>query len=183
MSEVLETAPVKGLNREASKWGEGDAAAAQVEAQRGDAPSSDEDDDGDADDDDDSFSSPMDLMRKMLGMGDEKELPVDEQLTLLKEAADGFINRPSFEVGELITPRKHSSTKGAGNPHIVVEVLDDPIDTAKMASVEVGSNAMGKKIDLRVLCIYGDRVAAHLVESAEFVRWIPSENADPDAKS
>lgn len=64
----------------------------------------------------------------------------------------------------MVTPSKYTGTRGAGRPHIFVEVRDrveedNAIDTSKHPGTDRApppSNVYGKLLDLRVLAIDSD---------------------------
>ena len=94
---------------------------------------------------------------------DETSILLEAAVMRLKEAYPRYTSKNPFEAGDLVTPVKGSNVKGAGNPHLVVEVFD-PI--VKM--FEAGSNG-NAPLDMRVICITpNDNISAYYVEHADF---------------
>ena len=71
-----------------------------------------------------------------------------------------------FKTGDIVTPREHFTVKGAGDPHIVVDLMADvrPLFDAG----EPGSNAWGKRVDMRIIPLSNGNRVSHWVESFEF---------------
>lgn len=88
-----------------------------------------------------------------------------EALVEFQKGYAAFLSGCSFKPGDLITPRKGTNMKGAGKPHVVLEVRDrpDPIFID-----EPGTTQFGARCDLRVASFYGDTMARHWVESIDF---------------
>lgn len=91
-----------------------------------------------------------------------------EALVEFQKSYAAFLVVCPFKVGDLITPRKGTSMKGAGKPHVVLEVIDRP---APHFTDEPGSTAFGRRFDVRVASFYGGDMARHWVESIDFDRY------------
>ncbi|WP_051949290.1 hypothetical protein [Methylosinus sp. PW1] len=88
----------------------------------------------------------------------------------LREAGERYAVGNLFRIGDIVTPRKDSDVKGAGDPHVVIETKDS--SKAEFAFVGApGSNTFGQRLDLRVLHISNDRIVPHWVESWQFEWW------------
>lgn len=73
-----------------------------------------------------------------------------------------------FKPGDLVTPRKGYNTKGAGEPHIVLEVIDSPACnlTPPAEPFHAGSHAFGRRYDMRVISLSdGEAYVAHWTEA------------------
>lgn len=74
-----------------------------------------------------------------------------------------------FKIGDIVTPRSGSSLKGVNDPHIVIEVrfgTEPDFSRGDVLTVE-----HGLRLDMRVLSVQDDWVAAHWVESYVFEHW------------
>lgn len=76
-----------------------------------------------------------------------------------------FLTGCRFSAGDLVTPLRNSNMKGAGDPHVVLEVrsAEQPYFTD-----ETSSTGFGRRLDMRVASFYGDTIARHWVESIDF---------------
>ncbi|PZU87891.1 MAG: hypothetical protein DI527_18150 [Chelatococcus sp.] len=82
-----------------------------------------------------------------------------------------------FRVGQLVTPRPDCAYKGAGDPHIVVEVL--PMPKPAFAVAKPGNHEFGHMVDMRVLCYAEQTIASFWVESWAFEPWHKPKAAAP----
>jgi len=84
-----------------------------------------------------------------------------------------------FKTGDIVTPREHFTLKGAGEPHIVVHLVEDvrPL----FDSGEPGSNAWGKRIDMRIIQLSNGNRVSHWVESFEFELYADAVKRKADA--
>lgn len=98
---------------------------------------------------------------------------------LLREEGEFYTRANPFVIGDLVTPRKNSSTSGAGETHLVIVVLDH-LDLDITFTGEFGSSSFGKRLDMRVLRWGNGRYHAFWVESAEFERWTTPAREDND---
>ncbi|MGU3466414.1 hypothetical protein ACLBXO_16330 [Methylobacterium sp. C33D] len=92
----------------------------------------------------------------------------------LRDEAAFYTRENPFAVGDLVTPRKASTTGGAGDAHIVIAVIED---ADFHFQGKPGCNTYGQRLDLRVLKWVSGRYAAFWCESAEFEPWV-----DPQAQ-
>lgn len=85
----------------------------------------------------------------------------------LREFAEQYHQPNPFKVGDLVTPRPDADLKGAGIPHIVVEVRDhaEPLFIG-----DNGDASFGRKIEIRIAHIDSGRgiVFTHWAESHRF---------------
>lgn len=93
----------------------------------------------------------------------------------LREHAAFYGRHIPFAVGDLVTPRKGKTMKGAGEAHIVIATLEEAEHDLRVGTP--GSNNHGKRYDMRVLSWMHGNYPAHWVESDEFEAWV-----DPHAK-
>lgn len=102
-------------------------------------------------------------------------LPLPEaQIATLKEACERYAAPCPFKVGDIVTPRKGYSTRGVGVPHVVLEVLAEPLQLMKADPRVMSMNCFGRRIDMRVLC-HGEtdgELAAYWVESWEYEPYV-----------
>ena len=75
----------------------------------------------------------------------------------------------NFKPGDLVTPRRGYNVKGAGEPHIVLEVPEAPVFVTSVSEPnDIGSHAFGHRCNMRVACRMGQKIAAFWVESYAF---------------
>lgn len=165
-----------------SPWANGDAAA--KEAAEADAlEQKTAVVEGDDDDDDDNPMAQM--MRRLSGGGRSRQPKLSEadlvaKLQLLSERYS-LPTSQRLKVGDLVPPTKGLTMRGAGEPHLIVEIVDASprgaaIDTAVMsgsADVHAGSNAFGQSMDVGVLAPGGEgtHVGMWWVESWQLEPW------------
>jgi len=95
------------------------------------------------------------------GRGEAEKPMTDTQkeaaVMTLREHLPGYEKCP-YKVGDIVTPRKTSNTRGRGEPHLVVEVFDPPV---RLTNITDTSDATSQnylfKADMRVLCIRGNK--------------------------
>lgn len=88
------------------------------------------------------------------------------QIATMREYCALYQEPCRFKVGDLVTPRKGTSVKGAGDPHIVIEVFDEPI--RPVHAERAGTPKFYGKMDIRVMCMTSGCYASFCVESFEF---------------
>lgn len=93
----------------------------------------------------------------------------EAQTEELKAIAARYSMGCQFRPGALVTPRPGFATKGVGQPHIVLEVKDDPRPDFTAEKTHVDSAAYGRKFDMRVACyVRNDLVLTFWVESYQY---------------
>jgi hypothetical protein len=106
-------------------------------------------------------------------------LPVHEaQVMTLREYFADYASGCRFKPGDLVTPKRSSVVQGAGLPHIVVEVLADPIRNFDAPDPsDTGGSRYGARLDMRVICYHegSGRVAAWWTESWMFEPYTGEE--------
>lgn len=106
-------------------------------------------------------------------------LPLDVCLAALRDQARRIVEPCPFKAGDLITVRTGADVKGAGNPHIVVEVLAEPVTDTR---AESGSNQFLRQYTMRVCHYHGDSLTVHAVDHACFEPWTDKHAQDWQAK-
>lgn len=99
---------------------------------------------------------------------DLTSLPLEACLQALRDQARRIVEPCPFKAGDLITVRTGADVKGAGNPHIVVEVLAEPVTDMK---AESGSNQFLRQYTMRVCHYHGESLTVHAVDHACFEPW------------
>lgn len=104
---------------------------------------------------------------------------VEAQIETLREVCQTYHAGNTYKVGDLITPRRGYGTKGAGIPHVVIEVFDPPIRVHQVQnSLDSTSNGFGRRMDLRVATMSNGRrsglvaVCCFHVESFEYEPFV-----------
>lgn len=110
------------------------------------------------------------------GQGSGPRISHEVQIERLREAAARYARPCPFVVGDLVTPLTESHVKGAGEPHLVVDVRPGPVDSfgrvEPLFQGELGSSAFGMRLDVRILSLIdGETIAPHWVESWCLERW------------
>ena len=113
------------------------------------------------------------MIRAMLGRGDDDEerrppRPLPEaQIATLREICARYTAGCPFAVGDLVTPRAGVNVRGAGEPHIVVEIADEPHRPFDGSGT---SSSYGNRLDMRTAGLAGDNetMVMHWVESWTF---------------
>ena len=95
-------------------------------------------------------------------------LSLEECIVALKDKAERMSQPCPFKVGELVTARHDADVKGAGQPHIVVEVFPEPVTDP---TAESGSNQFLRKYNMRVAHFYGNDMTVHAVDCSCFEPW------------
>jgi hypothetical protein len=96
---------------------------------------------------------------------------VEAQIATLQEIADIYRRGCPFKVGDVITPRNGHNMKGAGRPHVVMEVFDEPVRTLTSADpADTSQCTFGRRMDMRVATFSVEMgvVVAFMTESWEF---------------
>lgn len=71
----------------------------------------------------------------------------EAQVMRLKEFADRYAEPCPYKVGDIVTPRPDVCLRGAGNPHMVIEVRETPI---RDFTGRPGTQDYGTRHDMRV---------------------------------
>lgn len=88
---------------------------------------------------------------------DTSNAPLPEAVIMeLEQIAERYARGNPFKVGDIVTPRKGYGTKGEGEPMVVLQVLDEPVQNmtdrsfADSTPSVVGFSVFGKRLDMRV---------------------------------
>ena len=124
--------------------------------------------------------SPEQMLKALMAAGAGDDAPRAPALidVALRDEAAFYARENPFAVGDLVTPRKGTTTRGAGEAHIVLDVL---LGAEYLFDGQPGSNAYGQRLDMRVLHWSGGRYVAHWIESAEFEPWTPASETEVGA--
>ena len=122
------------------------------------------------------------LMGETLQPTEEWKRPLPEaQVMQLREACEhyGVPATARFKQGDLVTPQPCSPYDNNGDPHLVLEVLDKPLEYAVPNDVrETFSTAYCPRQDMRIAVIRQGPdddvcISTYWVESYVFVPWEP----------
>lgn len=122
------------------------------------------------------------------------KLDADGILARLSLTAKLYAEPTPFKVDELVTPRTDGKANGAGEPHVVIEILDgshdDPLPgvTGEPCSWSppivlrepsakadaTSSPQYGQVLDMRIATQVAGKFAAYVVESQDFEAWTPA---------
>lgn len=130
-----------------------------------------------------------------------KKVDPDAVLARLSLASTLYDGTCPFYRGQLVTPRADGPVKGAGEPCVVVEVLDGDQDAIPLpgeagsenrgpvilrsttaSSEDVGGNGYGRILNMRIAKFRDELCLAVMAESADFVAWTPEHEAAWRAK-
>lgn len=111
--------------------------------------------------------SGADILRAMADTADRPSRPIPEaQVMTLREAFDAYSAPCPFKPGDIVTPRATSTYADIGVPHIVLEVLENPLRNFEPTKeISVYSNSFGQRLDMRVGVMSGGYVATYWQES------------------
>jgi len=76
----------------------------------------------------------------------------EAQIATLQEMLALYAAPPPFRAGDIVTPRRGGAVRGAGDPHIVLEVSSD---ASCQWGHEAGSNMWGARPNVRIGCLSG----------------------------
>lgn len=108
-----------------------------------------------------------DLMREALAADESETVPHDVMIKRMRDYRARHDAGCPFSPGDLVTPRKDSAVRDAGDPYLVLAVISDP--RFHFESGELGSNTFGMRVDMRVASSTPDGcIAALWVESVDF---------------
>lgn len=108
---------------------------------------------------------------------DETSIPVREQISRLREMAAQY-GKPSrrFRVGDIVTVHPNGDSRGKGKPHIILEVLENPI--SNFSDGQTGSNQWGQRLDIRVLTWVGENMTTFWLESWKLIPFNPDSSSN-----
>jgi hypothetical protein len=97
-------------------------------------------------------------------------LSLGAKAELLKQEFENYAAGCPFKPGDLITPRKHHNLKGAGQPHVVLAVVErKPLQDILSDQIAQNPNmTMARAPDMRVLNIAGGQVVSFWEESFNY---------------
>ncbi len=105
------------------------------------------------------------------------ETEPSEQIVALRDYFGVPWERPPFKIGDVCRPKPHSFAHGIKIPHLVIEVLAEPIFYAPQGAEAKDeqptfSKCWGQRLDMRVLHMAErGEIHAHWVESWTFEAW------------
>ena len=108
------------------------------------------------------------LLAGMSAMKDDDDKPTilpEAAIMRLREFAAIYAEFPSFKPGDIVTPRKDGTLRGAGEPNIVLEVAMHA--TPLFDAGQDGSASQRRRPQVRVARICGDSIACFWVEAHE----------------
>lgn len=105
----------------------------------------------------------------------DKPQAIEAQVMELQLAYEAYVTLAPFKPGQLVTPKKSSYLKGVGEPHVVLEVLPEPLRYWATDGADVSSMANGARLDIRVVA-YADsgHIVPYMGESWNYEPWFPS---------
>lgn len=97
----------------------------------------------------------------------------DDIIEKISPFLPAYLEGNKFEVGDWIMPRKDANIKGVGLPCVVVEVPEEPVQNfhAPDCPSDTCASSWGTRLDIRILQISGNHVAAFWVESFNFEKY------------
>lgn len=119
----------------------------------------------------------------MRGRKDEDEdeevskISPEVKIMELQQYFEHYVDRKRFKPGDVITPKKSSPLKGAGQPCVVVEVLDEPVFNDRVNDpLDASSHMFGAKFDIRVATYHeasNSSIVFFMAESPYYEEWKP----------
>lgn len=128
-------------------------------------------------DDDDPIV--QELKKQLFGnktAADAPNMPMPDQLAILKDASKRYTDGNIFSVGQLVTPRHHVNLRGAGRPCVVLENVK-PFYTEGHEQ-ETSSHNYRRRFDMRVLHLLdsgrddGYSLVSFWAESWQYEPWV-----------
>lgn len=120
----------------------------------------------------------MNALEMLLRGGDvEKDtslsLPLEVIIQRLREYKTRFDDGCQFKPGDIVTPLPDSNYKGQGEPHLVLEVFDEP---HRCFVGDVSSHYYGALYDMRVISLRatsrGETIVAWTVTSCDYQLYV-----------
>lgn len=86
---------------------------------------------------------------------------------LYRESVENF----PFEIGQLVTPRKNTTVRGSGRPHIIVDINPN---AQPLFEGDISSSQFGRRPQMRVMCVHNEdeTLGIFWVEAHEFEPWV-----------
>lgn len=105
----------------------------------------------------------------------DKPQAIEAQVMELQQAYEAYVAPCPFRPGQLVTPKRSSYLKGVGEPHVILEVLPEPVRYWAREGTDVSSMANGSKLDIRVVA-YSDsgHMVPYMGESWNYEPWYPT---------
>lgn len=125
----------------------------------------------DMDDLRDSIAQAMQQMSER--SSEENRAPKQDPAILaftLQEAAQRHAKGCPFKPGDLVTPRKGYNLKGAGEPHVVMEIMA-PEPQRGEAAEKAYMGGIARIYDMRVLSCVREDLIAYYAESYCYEAW------------
>lgn len=100
----------------------------------------------------------------------------EAQIATLREFQARFAElkqRVPFKPGDIVTIAPTAPLKGAGRPHIVLEVVQ-PEDAHRAWGEDSGSRYFGRKSEVRVASVTTDDISCHWVEAIDLIPYEPA---------
>jgi hypothetical protein len=92
------------------------------------------------------------------------------QIMTLREQLDDYVN-PQFKVGDIVTPKPFTTTKGVGQPWMVIDTRYDA-KTEAFDGERAGSAMDGRVLNLRLMCyVDNETITAFWDEAWIFEAW------------
>ena len=104
----------------------------------------------------------------------------EAQVMELRQIAARYAAGCPFKPGDLVTPLQGYNDRGAGEPHVVLEVPAEPVRLwTTSAPSDIGSPDIGERLDMRVACLaHVGEYLAYWAPSWRFAAWTPDTSAD-----
>ena len=97
----------------------------------------------------------------------------EAQIMSLRERAPAYIAPCGFKIGDLVTPRRDSPVRCAGEPQLVIDVRNDAQPDFGLASG--GSYTCGARLNMRVLTVAEKGVLVpYWVEAGAYEAYDPA---------
>ena len=106
------------------------------------------------------------------GFGEMTDTQKEAAVMDLREIQQIYSAGCRFKTGDLVTPMASAFMHGVGNPHIVLEVRDEPFRNFEASDPhETGSASFGRRLDMRVACLARGSISAFWTESWNFIPY------------
>lgn len=117
---------------------------------------------------------PIGQMFGQFGQTEDQPRPLHEaQIMELQGAFEAFDKGCPFKPGDLVTPRTNSPYTHAGEPHIVLEVADQPFRILGNDVQETSNTKFGSRLDVRVAIVEDGMIIPFWQESWQLEAYVP----------
>lgn len=120
---------------------------------------------------DDNMDAAKRMIKEIMRQVGSDDLPPSVQAKRLVQQYriyERCLTEDVFKPGDLVTPRPEANLKGAGQPHIILEINRQ---APQFNGATPGGTTWGRKPEIRVMAMYGETFAIFWCEMHEYEAW------------